>query len=150
MELLKDGRHKAEAMLIFFSVRVSTIYSGRTVPLSNLNSKYMKAVLIYSVSICVSRKPGRLRISSSKVKTSLHHRAGKPGEGQSRADQRYSHASISGSLLEFCLKGSLTWDFRLHFFHESVSPWPLSIPLDRFDFFQKIAEMIANECGHRQ
>ncbi len=44
-------------------------------------------------------------------------------------------------------KGRLTQDFRLQvFFHKSVSPWPLSMPWDRFVFFRKFAEIMANEC----
>ena len=32
------------------------------------------------------------------------------------------------------------------FFHKSVSPWPLSMPLGSFFFSRKFAEIIANEC----
>jgi hypothetical protein len=41
-------------------------------------------------------------------------------------------------------KGSLTRDFRLHFFHESVSPGPLSIPLGPFQIFMTIRGDIHN------
>jgi hypothetical protein len=39
-------------------------------------------------------------------------------------------------------KGTVSRDFRLLvFFHESVSPKPLSMPLGCFEFFQKFAEV---------
>ncbi len=41
------------------------------------------------------------------------------------------------------IKGSLTRDFRLQvFFHKSVSPGPLSIPLGSFRIFSKIRGVI--------
>ncbi len=44
---------------------------------------------------------------------------------------------------DFKLKGQVSRDFRLLvFFHESVSPKPLSIPLGPFRFFSKIREDI--------
>ena len=44
------------------------------------------------------------------------------------------------------IKESLTREFQLNFFHESVSPGPLSIFLGSSDFFRKFAEIIATEC----
>ncbi len=33
------------------------------------------------------------------------------------------------------------------FFHESVSPKPLSIPIGSFEFFRKFAEILAAQCA---
>ncbi len=42
------------------------------------------------------------------------------------------------------LKGSLTRDFLLHFFHESLYPGPLGIPLGSFRLFWKFANISTN------
>ncbi len=46
------------------------------------------------------------------------------------------------------LKGTLPWDFQiLFFFHESVSPKPLSIPLGLFQIFSKIrGDILSSKC----
>jgi hypothetical protein len=41
------------------------------------------------------------------------------------------------------LKGTVPRDFRLQVFYESVSPKPLIIPLGRFEFFRKYAQIYA-------
>jgi hypothetical protein len=43
------------------------------------------------------------------------------------------------------LKGQCHEIFSSGFFHESVSPQPQSIPLDRFEFFRKFAEIFASQ-----
>ncbi len=44
-------------------------------------------------------------------------------------------------------KGNLTRDFELEvFFHKSVSPGPLSVPLGPLEFFRKFAVIFANQC----
>jgi len=45
------------------------------------------------------------------------------------------------------LRGQEPWDFRLQvFFHESVSPKPLWVPIP-FQFFRKFAEIFATQCA---
>ncbi len=41
-------------------------------------------------------------------------------------------------------------DFRFQFFHESVSPKPLSIPLDRFKFFKNLRKYSQLKVHQRQ
>ncbi len=49
---------------------------------------------------------------------------------------------VGGEQHFYTFKGTVPRDFRLQVY-ESVSPKPLSIPLDRFEFFRKFAEIIA-------
>ncbi len=45
------------------------------------------------------------------------------------------------------LKGVWHEIFDFRFFNESVSSGPMSIPLGRFEFFRKFAEIFSNECS---
>jgi hypothetical protein len=49
------------------------------------------------------------------------------------------------TLLYLQFKGTVSRDFLLLVFYESVSPQPQSISLKRFEFFRKFAEVLASQ-----
>jgi hypothetical protein len=58
-----------------------------------------------------------------------------------------NYVSHAKHVFLLALKGTVSRDFRPGFFHESVSPKPLSIPLGPFRIFSKIAKIFAAQVG---
>jgi len=53
----------------------------------------------------------------------------------------HNHIKTEMKSWRYQFKGSLIWEFRLHGYYETVSPWPLSILLGPFKFLLKFAEI---------
>ncbi len=58
-----------------------------------------------------------------------------------------NYVSHTKHVFLLAIKGTVSRDFRLLFFHESVSPRPLSIPFGPFRIFSKTAEIFAAQGG---